>query len=258
MFIYAGTTKNPKGYRFARAENFSFWTLSVLFKGATRVKSGGGSFVLEAGSLSLVESKIPYQIEALKSSHEIYAYFVPRPEMEGLLKWPMPLPGIRVVEFVGSDFSEKIIRAFEEMFELATSPLPNRSFFAENALERALLFAHLINPNQQYARLDERVIKAIKYIDGHLDGDVTVESLAHEVHLSPSRFGHLFREQIGKGALEYTEGRRLLEAQKLLVATNKSVSEIGELCGFKNQFHFSTRFKKFTGKPPLQYRRNPT
>ncbi|MEO6847442.1 MAG: helix-turn-helix domain-containing protein [Chthoniobacterales bacterium] len=257
MFTASSKTDNPAGTRFAREPDFPFWTFSHISKGAIRVKCGKNSCILEAPKLVLVEANTPYQLEALSRTHETYAYFVPRAEIERLLNWPSPLPRIRALDLSEVEDMAPIIDALKDMFEFSKSPFPDRAIFAENAFERALLLAHRINPHQQYAQLDERITKIINFINNNHTVPLTLNQLAKEVHLSPSRFAHFFREQMGRSPMEYVEERRLHEAQQLLVATDKSIGDIALACGFENQFHFSTRFRKFTGKSPRDYRRSP-
>ncbi|MEO6848965.1 MAG: helix-turn-helix domain-containing protein [Chthoniobacterales bacterium] len=257
MFIFSGYSEDHTGFRFIREPHFPLWTLSSLMTGSMRIQSSGKSFDLLPDHLMLIEFNTPYQLEVHETANQIYAYFTPSPEIERLLNWPSPIPGFRVLKFKGEIFAKQIEESLKDMFRLAHSNLPNHLLFAENALEKTLLLAQLINPNQLHIQQDERILQIMDFIDGHIEANLTLESLAKEIHLSTSRFAHFFREQMGKGPMEYVEERRMRAAQNLLITTNKSIGEISEVCGFQNQFHFSTRFKKFTGKSPRDYRYNP-
>src|SRR5688500_7832532 len=50
---------------------------------------------------------------------------------------------------------------------------------------------------------DERILRAVAYINAHLDAPLTLEEVAAEAYLSPSRFRHLFVEQTGMGLRPY-------------------------------------------------------
>lgn len=257
MFVAAGKSENQAGVIFRREPNFPFWTLSCLISGKVIIRHAEVKLLIEAGQLAVVEPDTPYQYEVIEAVQEIYAFFLPRQEIEQVLGWPMPTKGVRLLKFADSIHAGGIEEACEEIFRLANEPFPNRRLFAENALEKVLLLSDLINPNRFHARWDDRLQSAIRFIDSHLQCELTVARLAREANLSPSRFAHLFRAQIEMGPMEYVERRRLSEAQRLLMYTNKAICEIAEACGFRNPFHFSTRFKKFSGQAPSEYRRNP-
>ncbi|MEO6846126.1 MAG: helix-turn-helix domain-containing protein [Chthoniobacterales bacterium] len=258
MFVYANKCRNPKGSCYQRAQGLPFWTFGILFKGSARIGCGEETFLLEAGHLLLVEANTSYRTEALAACSEIHAFFVPRLEIERLLNWPNPAPGFHLVKYAGTTAAKTIVEACEEMLRDSRSPFPNRDIYAEHALERALLAADRLNANRQTALVDKRIRATLSYIDReYLDAGITVGKMAKRVFLSPSRFGHLFRTEIGIGPMEFVERRRLQEAQKMLVSMNETVAHIGELCGFKDQFHFSRRFKKFSGQSPREYRLHP-
>ena len=45
---------------------------------------------------------------------------------------------------------------------------------------------------------DPRILRAVAYIRAHLDAPLTLEEVAAEACLSPSRFRHLFVERFGE------------------------------------------------------------
>lgn len=81
-----------------------------------------------------------------------------------------------------------------------------------------------------------------------------MEALAREANLSPSRFAHLFREQIGMTPRHYAETARLDRVSQLLERTTLSIKEITTRTGFASPFYLSTRFKQHTGVSPTRYR----
>lgn len=86
--------------------------------------------------------------------------------------------------------------------------------------------------------------------------DIPLEQYAADCCLSSSRFSHLFTQQVGQSPGAYRNALRLNQAKELLVLTDLSVKEIGELVGFKNATYFTRLFTKTAGCTPSMYRRN--
>ncbi|MBQ6947485.1 MAG: helix-turn-helix transcriptional regulator [Clostridia bacterium] len=91
---------------------------------------------------------------------------------------------------------------------------------------------------------------------GSLDHSWTVEELAAELSLSPSRFHALYHAQYGTSPIDDLVHARIEMAQYELIATDHSVREIAEALGYSNITHFSRQFKAYVGMSPLQYRKS--
>lgn len=82
----------------------------------------------------------------------------------------------------------------------------------------------------------------------------TVDSLAAQVALSPSRFAHLFAAQTGRTPMRALREARLTHAARLLEATDLPVASVAAASGFASAFHFSRAFRARYGVPPRDYR----
>ena len=101
----------------------------------------------------------------------------------------------------------------------------------------------------------ELVYKALEYIHGNYRSDIKASDCCRCVGLSYSYFSRLFKKVVGKGFCEYVNFLRCNRAEKLLLTTGKSVSEISEECGFSDTGYFIQRFKKERGITPASLRR---
>jgi AraC family transcriptional regulator of arabinose operon len=90
---------------------------------------------------------------------------------------------------------------------------------------------------------------------GRLAEPITVAELARHADLSPSRFAHLFAEQVGVSAMRYLERQRMRLAEQLLDLTPRTVAEIARTVGYDDPLYFSSRFRAHAGMPPSRYRR---
>ena len=96
--------------------------------------------------------------------------------------------------------------------------------------------------------------EAIRYIHKHLDRDLSIQTVAQWVGLSPKYFQKVFRESTGKTPNEYIIEEKLTKAKALLRQTDKAISDIAFECGFTNFSYFSRMFKKRLNKTPQEYR----
>ncbi len=72
--------------------------------------------------------------------------------------------------------------------------------------------------------------------------------------VTPEHLCRLFRVHVGCSPMETLALARLDRALALLTRANYSVSEVAELCGYANPFHFSRRFAKGYGVSPTAAR----
>ena len=96
---------------------------------------------------------------------------------------------------------------------------------------------------------DERILRATAYIQQHLGEPLTLEQVAGEVFLSPSRFRHLFVEQTGMALRPYILWRRFLRVWELLT-DGESLSSAAHLAGFADAAHLTRTSRRMFGFPP--------
>ncbi|MFC8194874.1 helix-turn-helix domain-containing protein [Streptomyces sp. NPDC057298] len=106
----------------------------------------------------------------------------------------------------------------------------------------------------QPSGVDPRIRRAEARIAADPGAPHTVETLAAGVSLSPSRFAHLFTQQLGRSPMRALLAARLLHAARLLEATDLPVERIAAAAGFASPFHFSRVFRQRYGAPPGAYR----
>lgn len=96
---------------------------------------------------------------------------------------------------------------------------------------------------------DERILRAIAYINSHLDAPLTLEEVAEVAFLSPSRFRHLFVEQTGEALRPYILWRRFVRVWELMQA-GESLSAAAHSAGFADAAHLSRTSRRMFGFPP--------
>lgn len=104
---------------------------------------------------------------------------------------------------------------------------------------------------------EERAINGItRYLQEHLEEEVSLSVLAEEFHLSAQYISQLFKSEIGVNFLAYLTNIRMEKAKKLLLSTALSIAEVSELTGYGDYRVFTKVFKKTEGITPSQFRRD--
>ncbi len=100
----------------------------------------------------------------------------------------------------------------------------------------------------------QNVIAAIDYIESHLYEKPDLEAVAQAVHYSKYYLHRMFTDTVGLTIQTYAQRRRLTEAAKLLVFSDKPILEIALAAGYESQQSFTDIFRAMYKKPPHQYR----
>ncbi len=96
---------------------------------------------------------------------------------------------------------------------------------------------------------------AIDYVSQNY-ADITALDVANYCNLSYSYFSRTFKKIMKQSFTEYLNSFRLLKAEYLLSATDKSIVEIADELGFSTPSYFIQQFKAKNDVSPKKYRTN--
>lgn len=102
--------------------------------------------------------------------------------------------------------------------------------------------------------IDESVLRATLFIRNNFDKDIFLRDVAQEANMSRTYFSAKFKECTGFGFCEFLNIVRIMNAEKLLITTNISITDVATKCGFNDSNYFAMIFKKMKGITPLKYR----
>lgn len=105
-----------------------------------------------------------------------------------------------------------------------------------------------------YDKNDLLIMSIKKYINDHLDKNLTLSAIANHVNYNSSYVSRTFKKQTGMSITEFIRETKVSKAKSDLIGTNKSISEISSELGFEASQYFSITFKKATGISPTEYR----
>lgn len=112
-----------------------------------------------------------------------------------------------------------------------------------------------LNVNQSLFE-NQTVRGAMNFIRENYSQDIDVEAVAHSIHSSYSHLSRLFKKHTGETLSYHLNKVRLVNSQKLLKCSDKSIAQIAREVGIGNDQYFCTLFKKVYGISPGNYRNN--
>jgi two-component system response regulator YesN len=105
-------------------------------------------------------------------------------------------------------------------------------------------------------RMEADTIHQIRqYIMDNSHADITLDTLAHKVELSPIYISKMFKEKLGVNYIDFLTECRIQKAKKLMSETDKSIKEITFEVGYHDPNYFSKVFKKMSNVSPKEYRK---
>ena len=97
--------------------------------------------------------------------------------------------------------------------------------------------------------------RLIEFIEENLDSNLSLETMAAEVIVSPRYLPRAFKTAIGQSPHRYVLARRIERAKELLHSTDMPIVDVALASGFSSQSHLSNWFLREVGISPAAYRR---
>lgn len=111
------------------------------------------------------------------------------------------------------------------------------------------------------ARADEKgeqdhkfVEKINRYVEEHLDADLSLTTLSEIVYLNPYYMSRLYKQITGSNLTDFIKEARLNKAKLLVAESHLKIHEIAKIAGFESPAYFNRIFKKNVGLTPIEYR----
>ncbi|MCM3781840.1 AraC family transcriptional regulator [Neobacillus mesonae] len=104
-------------------------------------------------------------------------------------------------------------------------------------------------------RVPPQIVKALDYIDHHLEEPISVEQLSREIGWSHEHFTRSFVQFMGRSPRETIIHRRIDRACQLLLYEAGSIKDVAFAVGFSDENYFSRLFKSVKGLTASQYRK---
>jgi AraC-like DNA-binding protein len=154
---------------------------------------------------------------------------------------------------------DAIVNAMERLFGLIGKPaaaailcplLMREIHFWLLSASHGGLLRQLAKANSHAARISEAIIQ----IRRNFTEPLRIPDLARAVGMSESAFHEHFKTMCGTTPLQFQKRLRLMEARRLLISENRSVSSASAAVGYESPTQFSREFTRMFGSPPREHR----
>jgi AraC-like DNA-binding protein len=100
-----------------------------------------------------------------------------------------------------------------------------------------------------------RMNRIIDFVIRNFNREILLSEAADLANMAENSFSRYFSQRTRKSFTSFVNEVRLNHASKLLIETDKSVTDIGLESGFNNLSNFNRQFRKLYNKNPLMFRK---
>lgn len=169
------------------------------------------------------------------------------------------------MKFICAEMAEKIyeemnLRESAEMQEILeqiywVDNVNDLSELVENCIHTFEKFIERKKELQAEKEIRDEIEWVKNYIQSHLNTDLSIDTLAANVYLSPGYLGYTFKKETGINLSNYIKEQRLEKAKELLLERNLKINQICEIVGFSHTAYFCKSFRERYGVSPGKYRK---
>jgi AraC family transcriptional regulator len=98
--------------------------------------------------------------------------------------------------------------------------------------------------------------KVRQFVEANLASEIELQALAGLCGVGVAHFIRLFKASTGSSPYQYVLGLRVGRAKVLLSDCSLTLADVAQSCGFANQQHLQSTFRRMTGITPGVYRRS--
>lgn len=232
--------RSTKPFIKCREHSHSVWEIIYQTMGNTRAIADGKVFEMAEGDIIVIPPETVHNTESDTYITDMWLSFE---------KYEFP-----TFPFLVKDTDGNIRNLFNMLFKICDEKPKGFESFAERFTELICLYV-------KKASAEEGVPSIIGVIKNKLkeniaNSDFMVTEYIVSLGYNPDYFRRLFKKYTSLSPSVYLNNLRMERAKELLFANPFfSISEIANLCGFKDSLYFSTSFKRYTGVTPSRYKK---
>ncbi|GGW36084.1 AraC family transcriptional regulator [Arenibacter certesii] len=154
---------------------------------------------------------------------------------------------------------KQIAKKIDELFELNTFErvLSLLTILDQIQKTNEKEFLNIEGYTANFNNKDCNRINAIcQFVALNYSTEINLDYVAKEIgNLTVSAFCNYFKSKMNRTFSEFVNEIRIDEAKKMIIESNKDISEIAYNCGYQSKSNFYKQFLKSNGISPLNYRK---
>lgn len=250
-----GLMRKPDRHNEIEINYFAEGSMTYLFQDK--------KITIPAKRLSIFWGLVPHQIINYEGNSPYFVCTIP---FSQFLEWKLPV-----------SFVDRVLKG-EVLFEVSEESSMHDEFLLENWIkdinknefvEVTLLEMHarlfrmaksnlskkVNNHSPIYLNEISKVEQIAIYIAQNYSNPIKVSDIGKAVGLHSDYANSIFKKAFGSTLSEYIIEERISHAQRKLVATDTSITEIAFECGFNSISRFNAAFLKINGCKPREFRK---
>jgi len=161
---------------------------------------------------------------------------------------------MKLIRELGIDFSDEVIKKWEERFNDDTMQIQDYYIMEENIRITMKQF----QKDLLYQIRNDNFNVVLQFINEHIQEEISLTEVANLNCMSITHFCKKFKERTGMTLIGYVNQKKVEQIKYYLKADLYSLEQIAEMVGFKNVNYMIRLFKKVTGVTVREYRRSKT
>jgi AraC-like DNA-binding protein len=231
--------KKP-GYSFSNKKHANL-QLNLIMKGSLEVSINGESSHTKPGMLFFISPGNSVELKSPKGYTGVFAVFRPSEEF----KW------VKGGIFTASPDLYRIAQMiYSEILSPPKSEIETLPVMFELFCSLAFRFREAQRKTGKNYGPEFWAKQVKRQVDAHIYTPAKIEEIVESIPLCKRQLFKHFRKHYGCSIKKYQMKRKIEEAEKLLSQPGMKATDAAYELGFSSSQHFSTAFKKFTGRSP--------
>jgi len=263
----SGSARPAKADGICDLHMHSEFEILKVYEGQTEFYINGREYPLLAGDIIFVNSRVPHSTGIHKGSRAFFVQFGVDIDstqsgiyINKYLSRFINQGNTEAVVFKSeTEINKKLSGILQSIMDENNERVPAYDTFIKSYIYNILgiLYRENIIKNPD-SLIDTKIIKimpVLEYIDKHYSEPITLSELSTILNINEYYFCRLFKKMVNTSLVQYLNFVRVCKAEKMLLSTDKSISEISYETGFSSVSYFNRTFKKYKFSTPSNYRK---
>ena len=224
--------------------NHIFTEIEFVSKGSCVQKVNGHTIKCTEGSVVLLLSRDVHEYVSFSEETHLYCLCFADDVVPKELRELLYTKNTAISVLLDEDARAKVLNCFQQLLTEKNDPQLYGKLLTQGIITEIVV--HILRGTQVYEhKISNSLLeKALKYIQDNFKQSVSLNDVAHHVHITPQYFSKLFKAEVNITFHTYLRNMRLDHAMTLLNTTSMSVTEVCMESGFNSVSNFTKIFKE--------------